>query len=412
MTLEARRPGNTGTTTVLRRPATGIAKTRPRPAAPPAARRIEDILPELHASLFSLFKRKDQRQRAEQYLSCLLNTDGRKSIRNMAAHLGGPSVEQRLHHFISSSTWDWRPMRASLASVVEQANPTQAWVVRSMPIPKAGEHSVGVDSGFDLRRGHFFRGQQAFGVWAASDRLSVPINWRLYLPDAWLEDDVLRDRGSVPDDAVGETLDECAVAVALDTVRRCGSTDRPVLLAGRASATRTAMARFASAGVPVIARISSSYPMVVADPGMPNHGKGVLSAAQILESAKGSRRLVPGLAATSPGQPRSAFAAAVSVTFPGPRAESRPPMLLFGEWHDPRRPPARLWLTDLADAPISRLLRLTTLAQRVDRDFDQIGEQVGLRDYVGRSFRGWHRHVTIASAAHAAYGLSRLPASR
>jgi syndecan 1 len=37
----------------------------------------------------------------------------------------------------------------------------------------------------------------------------------------------------------------------------------------------------------------------------------------------------------------------------------------------------------------------------VDEDFDRIADQVGIRDYSGRSFDGWHRHVTLASAAHA-----------
>jgi SRSO17 transposase len=55
---------------------------------------------------------------------------------------------------------------------------------------------------------------------------------------------------------------------------------------------------------------------------------------------------------------------------------------------------------------VAPLLRLTKLTRRVHRDFTEVGEEVGLRDFVGRSYRGWHRHITLASAAHAAAVLS------
>ncbi|MFE0176861.1 transposase [Streptomyces sp. NPDC059002] len=67
-------------------------------------------------------------------------------MRNIAtACFGGDATDQSLHHFIGSSHWDWRPVRAALARSVERTAPPEAWVVRSMVIPKAGEHSVGVE---------------------------------------------------------------------------------------------------------------------------------------------------------------------------------------------------------------------------------------------------------------------------
>lgn len=233
----------------------------------------------------------------------------------------------------------------------------------------------------------------------------MPINWRLYLPDPWLEDKVLRGRGDVPDDAVGESLDQCAVAAALDTARRFGPAGRPVLMTTPANATQPAMARFTAAGVPAVLRISPSYPVVPNEPGLPSFGKGPAAAVQLLEGVRGSRRLMaaPLTGGSSSGRP--AFAAAVPVSMAGPRGDACGSMLLFGEWQDALRPPRRMWLTNLADLPVSRLLRLTRLAERVELDFEDIGEEVGLRDYVGRSFRGWHRHVTIASIAHATMAL-------
>lgn len=95
-----------------------------------AAGSREDVYAELCAALFSGFPRRDQRLKAEQYLHGLLTAQGRKSIRNIAAQIGGPAAEQSLHHFVSSSTWDWQPMRAALAHFLERNSCPQAWVVR------------------------------------------------------------------------------------------------------------------------------------------------------------------------------------------------------------------------------------------------------------------------------------------
>ncbi|MFF5453702.1 IS701 family transposase [Streptomyces sp. NPDC012950] len=393
-----------------RRAATGtVAPAVPLGAARSAgaAGARENVYAELCAALFSGFARRDQRLKAEQYLHGLLTAQGRKSIRNIAAQIGGPAAEQSLHHFVSSSTWDWQPMRAALGRHLERNGCPQAWVVRPMPIPKAGEHSVGVDRRFDPERGQVFHGQQAFGVWFAGEDLSVPVNWRLFLPDPWVNDRTRRDRAEVPDEAGEETLEECAVAAALDTARWSDVTRKPVLIDIRGGAGRAALTRLAAAGVPVVARIGPGSRLAIADRSLPGFGAGPLSAVQILESLKGLRRPVSwvdtvGGVRTS----RTSLATAVRVALPTPGGERMRPLVLLGEWDDPRRAPSRVWISDLTGSQVGTLLRLTKLARRVERDFTEVGEGAGLRDFVGRSFRGWHRHITLASAAHAATLLS------
>ncbi|WP_418957118.1 IS701 family transposase [Streptomyces tritici] len=362
----------------------------------------DEVFGELSAALFTGFPRRDQKLKAEQYLRGLLTAQGRKSIRNIAAQYGGPAAEQSLHHFISSSTWDWRPMRAALAGFLERSSCPQAWVVRSMPIPKAGEHSVGVDRSFDPERGQVFRGQQAFGVWFAAEDLSVPVNWRLFLPDPWVKDRTRRDRAEVPAGAGEETLEECAVASALEVARWKDVTRKPVLLDIRGGAGRGALNRLASAGLPVVARIGATCRLMVADRALPGFGAGPLPAQQILESLKALRRPVSWLDIACGGRTsRTSLATAVRVALPGAVGERPRAMLLVGEWDDPRRPLTRIWLTDLTGVPVGQVLRLTKLTRRVERDFTHVGEGAGLRDFVGRSFRGWNRHITLASAAHA-----------
>ncbi|MFI9612441.1 IS701 family transposase [Streptomyces sp. NPDC052023] len=362
----------------------------------------DDVVTEISATLFSTFRRKDQRLKAEQYLRGLLFAKGRKSIRNIAAHVGSAAAEQSLHHFISSSTWDWRPIRAGLAAYLERGGAPRAWVVGSLHIPKAGEHSVGVDRLFAPQLGQMFRGQQASGLWFASEELSVPVNWRLLLPDQWVNDHERRERAEVPRGAGCESPEECAVAVALDTARNWNVTRRPVLLDLRGGAVRPTLARLARARLPVVGRIAASCRLTVADQALPGFGAGPLPAQHILESTKGLRRPVHWIDPVQRHASRTSLASVVRVSLLDPQAGRQRPMLLLGEWRDPQRPLSEVWLTDLMSAPVAPLLRLTKLTRRVARDFAETGEEVGLRDFVGRSFRGWHRHITLASAAHAA----------
>ncbi|KJY41737.1 transposase, partial [Streptomyces sp. NRRL B-1568] len=88
------------------------------------------VLAELCAALFVSLPRSDQRRRGEAYVRGLLGARGRKSIRSIAALIGGQAAEQSLHHFISSSTWEWGPVRRALAQFVVGALAPQAWVVR------------------------------------------------------------------------------------------------------------------------------------------------------------------------------------------------------------------------------------------------------------------------------------------
>ncbi|GAA1181452.1 transposase [Streptomyces hebeiensis] len=362
----------------------------------------DDIVGELCALLFASLPRKDQRRRGEQYVRGLLTAPGRKSVRNIAAQAGGGSVVQSLHHFVCSSTWEWLPMRAALATHVERTSPPVAWVVQTLAIPKSGEHSVGVGRRFEPRLGQVTRGQHAVGVWFAAPRMSVPVNWRLLLPEHWTRDPELRRRAEVPEGLSAESLEESVVAAVLETAHGSRATRRPVVLDVPGDWARAhVLGRFARHGLPVVARTGPGTRLLVADPAMPGYGSGPLSAEQILMSVRALRRPVwwedpeHGARRTS-----SATAIRVALADGGPVAGRRP-LYLLGEWDDPWRPPARLWLTDVG-APANPLVRLTKMALRVSRDLTAVGDRVGLRDFEGRSFRGWHRHTTLASVAHAA----------
>ncbi|MFD4899717.1 IS701 family transposase [Streptomyces sp. NPDC058411] len=361
-----------------------------------------DVVSELAGAVFSAsLRRRDQRAKGEQYLRGLLTVGGRKTMRNVASLVGGSAAEQSLQHFISSSTWDWAPVREALACYVQRTVPPQAWVLQQMSIPKAGDQSVGVAAGSPATGEA--PGQRAYGLWFASEEMSVPVNWRLHLPECWLQDTSRRRRADIPAETVAESRDECAVATVRETMDRWPVPPRPLLLNAGGHDLPMLMREFGDAGVPVLARIGPSSRLAVADPALPGYGAGAVSAQQIVEAVKGLRHPVRWGGS-------SALVVAVRVVFGGraPFGRAEAPgrgqrsLLLLGVWNDPLRPAGELLLTDMTQAPVPALLRMSRLARRVSRDFTEVGERVGLRDFEGRSFRGWHRHITLASVAHAA----------
>lgn len=381
----------------------GDGNTGGRGPADPAREAADDLC----AAVLSSLRRKDQREKGRRYVQGLLALPGRKSMRGIAGQVGGGAAEQSMHHFISGSTWDWRPIRADLSRFLEAAGPLTAWVAQPMAIPKGGEHSVGVANRFDPHQGHMFRGQQAFGTWFASASLATPVGWEMYLPEE--EHEGRSGPGSADEHSARASYEEAAAAAVISTVRRGGSPVRPVVLDIRQIGTRSTMNRFAEAGLPVIARVGPATPLLVTDPALPGHGAGIRCARDVLQSVKGLSTPVewtdPDPAAGG-GRHRSTLAVAVRVMMPDPSPARRRHLLLVGEWADPRRAPSQMWVTDLVRLPVGPLLRLTKQGRRVAFAAEHSGQEAGLRDFAGRALPGWHRHVTLASVAHAARALT------
>ncbi|KAA9381358.1 transposase [Microbispora cellulosiformans] len=404
----------------------------------------DEILPaELCAALFAPLPRRDQRRRGMDYLYGLLTATGRKSIRNIAGVIGGPAAEQSLHHFVCDSTWDWMPVRQALAEYVTGVVPPQAWVVRPVLIPKAGEHSVGVDRRFFPGLGQVGTAQLAMGVWLASEQLCSPVNWRLHLPDAWLDDRRRRSRAAIPEGAAADTPSGCAVNAFLD-LSAWDLPVRPVVLDARELDVHVLARGLGDAGVPLLARIDGEQQLCL--PGLAR----TLSARQIMSAARHTRRRVevpdtdsgrhtrlvatasvvaphrhdggavprlPQVSHTEPPHPGAAPAGAVQSGVVRPRS-TRPggvpvgrtagnadaggpdrELLLMGISGIGEARPGELWLTNLNTPDLTALVRLTRLLRLVDEDFADVSDDVGMRDFTGRSFSGWHRHTTLASAA-------------
>ncbi|MFF8594434.1 IS701 family transposase [Streptomyces sp. NPDC015220] len=380
-----------------------------RAVFPPApAHPRETTLADLSPRLFASLTRSDQHRKALYYLRGLLQAEGRKSIRAIAALFGDDVSEQNLHHFVSSSTWDWVPMRRALADHLTTVSQPQAWVARLMIIPKSGQHSVGVDRHFFPGLGQVLNAQRAVGVWAASEDVTVPVNWRLHLPRAWLKDHRRRSQVAIPDGAGPETLTECLGGVCSETALNWNLPVRPLVVDTSEVHSATLFQEFADSGVPLLVRADGELRLTVTDPLLPAGGGQVLPAGRIMEAARSLRRPAS-WTGSRPDTARHTHLVAtvrVSLPVPGGRAAGGGELALLGVEDARGRDRTQLWLTNMTAAQPALLARLSKLAEKVDTDFAEISEGVGMRDFTGRSFGGWHRHVTLASAAHAIVALS------
>ncbi|MER6349189.1 IS701 family transposase [Streptomyces sp. NPDC001595] len=367
--------------------------------AEPAAQVLDA---ELCRRLFGSLHRNGQRVKAEQYVRGLLSVPGRKTLRSIATRFEGASAQQSVHHFITTSPWEWTPVRHALARQAQRALAPEAWVIGSTLIPKAGPHSVGADP--QPTPLGTVNGQCAVGTWLASERTAVPVDWQLRLSARWTAEP-LRRRAGVPADAAPGTLEECvrqAVSGLPDLPELPETAGLPVVVDVK-EADGTAIARhLATTGLRFVVRVGPSAPVRIDRSALPKYGDLQRTAGELADSLPQLRRRV------EPGDgPTTAVAVPVVASPAG-----RDAMTLVGEWGPGRGADRRLWLTSLTTADLAAALRLTRLPDVVERDFAEISDDVGLRDFAGRSFPGWHRHITLASVAHLIAAVGRLETGR
>jgi hypothetical protein len=364
---------------------------------------VGEVVAGLCDQVLASLARRDQRRSGELYIRGLLEASGRKSIRNIASHTGTPAHAQRLHHFVSESTWHWRPVRAALARHLGLLAPPRAWVVHTATMPGSQRGSVGSDHFTDPRTGRFVTAQRAVGLWAATAWGGYPLDWHLHLTPRWLEDARLREQAGIPADALAHHEAEAGLDLVLDTAPALPTPPVPVLLDARHAPAGRIAAQLGAAGFPHLLRVSASQPLTpLTSDGRP--AGRTLTARQLAAGVPPGRVSRVGAPYSATGHREVARVPCQAAdTPPGPRRRH----LLLAH-HNPHHPPRTdFWLTDLTTLSTPALLALTATPARLAGDVTGTGRQVGLYDFQGRSFAGWHRHITLASAAHAAVLLLR-----
>ena len=354
--------------------------------------------------------RSDQRRYGRQYLAALLQVEGRKSSRNLSTLSGRDPDEQRLHHFINSSSWDWQPVRRAAASYLVAASPPTAWVLSPLHIRKYGSGAAGVERRFVPSLGQSINAQLAVGLWASGGNLLAPIDWTLVLSRHWLEPH-RRSAVAIPADVSWMPLVDSMADAALRPLRDWSLPVLPVVVDARELDVEALAAHFRRARIPVLMRVGPQLPLIVTDRALRGASPPDLPAHRILHVFRHGRRLVgwpPGAAASAS---RAGLEAAVRVrpareTPAATSAEFGDYLLVAGGERGPGWPD-ELWLTDMKSMPADLILRMGRVLERVGDEASLTGDHVGLRDFSGRSYPGWHRHMTLASSAFAAAALGR-----
>jgi SRSO17 transposase len=377
-------------------------------------------------AITSVLGHADRAAPFRSYCAGLLLPGDRKSVEPMAARVQPGRVQaahQSLHHFVAKADWSDEAVLAAVRTrvlpIIERRGPIRALIIDDTGMPKKGEHSVGVARQYCGQLGKQDNCQVAVSLSAANDHASLPIAYRLYLPHEWADDPDRRAEAGVPDDIVFQTKPQ----IALDQLRAAlaAGIKTEVALADAGYGNDTDLRDgITEIGLPYVVGIQSSTslwpPGVHPLPPKPSSGRGrptsairrdaahqPISAKQLaLELPKKAWRRVTWREGTN--TKLAARFAAVRVR-PAhrdyKRSTPRPEEWCLIEWPADEPEPTKYFLSTLP-ATISRraLVNATKLRWRIERDYQDLKQELGLGHYEGRGWRGFHHHATLCIAAY------------
>jgi SRSO17 transposase len=360
------------------------------------------------------------------YCLGLLMPGERKSVEPMAALTAPARVaaqHQSLLHFVGNAPWSDERVLARVRELVlptlERRGPIEAWIIDDTGFPKKGRHSVGVARQYCGQLGKQDNCQVAVTLSIASHSASLPIAYRLYLPLEWTADAARRAQAGVPE----ATSFASKPDIALDQIRAARAAGVPpgvVLMdAGYGSDTRL-RTEIAALGLNYIAGIqphATAWPPGVAPlPAKPWSGRGRPTS----RTRRDPEHQPVQAKALALGLPQEAWQAVtwregsadwLTSRFARVRvraahrdnrlSEPRPEEWLLIEWPPGEKEPTKYWFANLPDdISLERLVDLAKLRWRIERDYQELKQELGLGHYEGRGWRGFHHHATLCIAAY------------
>jgi len=380
-------------------------------------------LVEFAEEMYAPLVRCDQRAKAELYVRGLLLEGRRKSIQPMAARLADGD-EQGLQQFLTDSPWDDAPVRRRLARRMTAEIDPEGWVIDDTALPKDGRFSPGVARQYCGALGKTANCQVLVSVNAVTDRASCPLEWRLFLPKEWDADGERRTKAKIPDEVRHREKWRLALDI-IDELLEWGL-DRRVVQAdggyGDITAFRVALEQRELEYVVQVKGSTSAHPADAVAITAAYRGLGRPPTPRYPDPASNLRELVlaAGPDATRPVTWREGDRGPLSGGFvalrvrPANDAQRQhdgvlPARWLLAEWPEGTDEPVKYWLSNLAaDTPLVTLVEFAKLRWRVEHDYRELKQCLGLDHYEGRSYRGLHHHLTCVTVAHAFLTTCRL----
>jgi SRSO17 transposase len=324
---------------------------------------------------------------------------------------------------VAKAPWSDEALLEQVCSQVlpamQKHGPVVAWIVDDTGFPKKGKHSVGVTRQYCGQVGKQENCRVAVSLSLATWSSSLPIAYRLYLPREWAEDDERREKVEVPEEVEFQTKPE----IALDQIRSAvaGKVAVGVVLADAAYGINTGFRQgLTELNLQYVVGVQSS--MTVWEPGqepLPAKPRGRMGRPpRLLQRTRDHQPVtVKQLATTLPTSAyryitwregadrklRSRFAA-VRVR-PAHRdyekAEPYPEEWLLIEWPEGEQEPTKYWLsTPPLHTSLKAFVKMAKHRWIIERDYQELKQELGLGHFEGRNWRGFHHHATLCIAAY------------
>ena len=367
-------------------------------------RRLEGYFDEIGELLGSSHRRES----FAMYAMGLLSESERKSMEPIAARATGDpehagAGHQRVHHFISNTSWDDHEVRLAATryaiAALEEREPVVAWVIDDTGFLKQGKHSVGVQRQYTGSAGKTANCQVAVSLSITTRTQHLPIDFALFLPESWTEDAERRQKARIPADTVFKTKHDIALGMieqaALDKIP--GTIVLADSFYGHSRPFREAVSLL---GFDYGMAIYASDKMWTLD--RRGHRQGEPRTAKEIALALGPKafRRCTWREGTS-HQLASRFALHRVKVPCEPGLEPAEEWLLM-EWPVGAEEPTAFFLTTLPRRMSKKqIVCLIKERYRTEQAYEELKGELGLDHFEGRSFPGWHHHVSAVLCAYA-----------
>jgi SRSO17 transposase len=369
--------------------------------------------------LASVIGHADRREPLRAYCTGLLIPGERKSVEPMAAKIAPARTKaqhQSMLHFIGCSPWSDEPVLGKIRSMVlpsiEKHGPIEAWIIDDTSFPKQGKHSVGVQHQYCGQLGKQANCQVAVSLSLANHFASLPVAYQLYLPKEWTDDRERCNDAGVPSNIEFQTKTEMALkmiewACKAGLPRGVGLLDAGY---GNDSKLRSGMTALGVMYAAAIVPTTLVWPPGSSPRrrGKPMNNTGRRDEPDLI-SAKNLALRIPNhdwrtitWRDGSCKRLKSRFARVrVTVGHHKLIPETAAQEWLLIEWPEGDDEPTRYWLSTLpADISFRDLVDMAKLRWRIEHDYRELKQEVGLGDYEGRKWVGFHHHATMCIAAY------------
>jgi SRSO17 transposase len=373
--------------------------------------------------------RPERREALRLYMTGLLLDGERKSVVPMAGRLVDAASEieamrQRLQQAVTVAEWRDERMLERLAAKLDAELPgVEAFVVDDTGFAKKGDHSVGVQRQYSGTLGRIDNCQVATSLHLAGEHGSGMIAFRLFLPESWTDDAQRREKAGVPDAIHFQTKGQIALQQidwALDVGVR-----RHVVLADagygdsgdfRAGLTGRGLKYVVAVnGEPAVWPPGSEPALPVKPAGSavrpPTRYRDDKHAPMLLKTLAPSLRFRRVSWREGSKGWQAGYFAAVRIRTAHRHKEGTPPgdeQWLLCQRTDESKTPFKFWLSTLPPTTaVSSLVRYAKLRWRIERDYQELKQELGLDHFEGRTWRGFHHHGTLCAVAHGFLALRR-----